>query len=208
MTFYLNKANGLLTSGAFWSFGMVTSGSVSEGAANTAWGAAVNGFFATTAVGLLYHTGVELTSATTSTASAQFKQTTITRTNYTTQGTATTQSLPDQVAMVVTLRTANATKYGRGRMFFPAPVAAALSMGPGPQISSGSMTTLSTAISAMLTALVTAGVSPVLVSRRASVGGRPAYSTAAVTGADMPNHLVIQKRRGDKLVPVRTTLTL
>ena len=123
---YLHKASGTFAGGAFWSFGLQSTGSISEAAAQTAWHGAVVGFFATAGVGALYSTGTTLTLTTTSTASPTWRQTTLTRNTETTAGTATTQELPVANAMVITYRSANATKSGHGRLYFPPPVAAAL----------------------------------------------------------------------------------
>ena len=208
MTFFLHKAGGLLTSNQPWSTGLITSASVSEGAANTAWTSAWTALFATAAFNDLYRTSVTVTATSTSTASAVFKQTTITRANVALAGTATTQELPDYCALVLTLRSATATKYGHGRMFLPAPVAAALGGGTGGHLGSANVTAIAAAMSTFFTSLVTAGLSPVLVTKKANVSQVPLYSTRAVVAADMPNVLTVQHRRGDKIVPVRTTITL
>jgi hypothetical protein len=208
MTFYLHKASGIGADAQPWSFGLVSSGSVSEAAAQTTWAAAVDGFFTTTAVAALYSTAVSITATSTSTASPLFKQTTKTSTLATHAGTATTQELPSQVAMVVTIRSAASTKSGHGRLFLPAPVAAALAVGTGGHLSAGSVTTLSTALGVMFTALVTGGLSPLILTRRKTINGQGALTTQQVTAIDMPNKLAIQRRRGDKIIPVRTTVSL
>jgi len=208
MTFYLHKASGIGADAQPWSFGLVSSGSVSEAAAQTTWAAAVDGFFTTTAVAALYSTAVSITATSTSTASPLFKQTTKTSTLATHAGTATTQELPSQVAMVVTIRSAASTKSGHGRLFLPAPVAAALAVGTGGHLSAGSVTTLSTALGVMFTALVTGGLSPLILTRRKTINGQGALTTQQVTAIDMPDKLAIQRRRGDKIIPVRTTVSL
>lgn len=205
MTNYLHKASGVLSSGAFWSFGLKSTGSISESAAETAWSSAVNAFFATAGVAALYSTGMELTATSTSTASSTWKQTTITRTSHTAAGSAATQELPDQDAMIVTYRSANATKSGHGRWFLPAPVAAALAVGTGGHLSTGSTTTLTGALATLRNSLVTAGLSPVILTRKATLSGLPAFNTQAVTTWELVHTLGVQTRRGDKLVPLRTT---
>lgn len=205
MTNYLHKASGVLASGAFWSFGLKTTGSISESAAETAWGSNINAFFATAGVAALYPTGMELTLTSTSTASSTWKQTTITRTTHTAAGSAATQELPDQEAMIVTYRSANATKSGHGRWFLPAPVAAALAVGSGGHLSAGSTTTLTGALATLRNNLITAGLSPVILTRKATLSGLPAFSTQAVTTWELVHTLGVQTRRGDKLVPLRTT---
>jgi len=141
----------------------------------------------------------------TSTASPTWRQTTITRTTENVSGTAATQELPISNALVVTYRSANATKSGHGRWFMPPPVAAALSIGSGGHVSTGSSTTLAAGIVALRTALTGAGLTPLILTARATQGGLPADSTQAVVEWELVHTLGTQKRRGDKLVPLRTT---
>lgn len=208
MAFYLHKVHGALVSGQPWSTGITTSASISEAAANTAWAAAWTTLFGTAGFNALYKTSLTVTSATTSTASATFRQTTMTRANLALAGLAATGELPDFAALLITLRSTAATKYGRGRMYLPAPVAAALSGGTGGHLLPASATAIATAMSAFFVQLVTAGLSPVLVTRRPTAGGVPQYSTRAITTGDMPNVLAVQQRRGEKIVPSRTTITI
>lgn len=204
MTNFMHKANGIAQSGMFWSFGLASTGAISEAAAETAWGNAVVAFFAGAGVGALYRTDTTLTQTSTSTASPTWRQTTIHRTPHSTSGLATTQQLPDFCCPTVTLRTASATKSSHGRWFLPPPAAAAMSMSLGPKISSASMTTLSTAIATLFNSLATAGLSPVIVTRKATLGGLPAYTVQAIVSRDMSNLMAVQHRRGDKVVGTRT----
>lgn len=205
MANFLHTAKGTLVSGAFWSFTMKSSGSISEAAAETAWTGAINGFFSATAVAALYDEGFTLTGTSTSTASAAWKQTTITRTSHTTHGTATTQELPDYCAMVVTYRAATADKSSHGRWFMPAPVAAALGDGTGGHLSSGSITTLTGALTTARNAITGAGLQPLILTRKATKSGLPALNTRLVTEWELVSTLAVQNRRGDKLIPARTT---
>lgn len=204
MTFYLQSQNGLMSSGQPWSIRIVTSGSITEAAANQAWANAWEAFWSTTAVAALFSTSLKVTSFATSTASPTFKQTTVTRLPVNiSAGSATTQELPDYAALVWTLRTAFATHYGRGRVFLPAPVAAALAVGSGGHLASANATTIGNGLAAVATSLAGAGLTPVLVTRKTNVSGRPPYSTANVTTRDLGNLLHVQRRRGDKIVATR-----
>lgn len=207
MTNFMHTASGILPGGFPWSFTLKSTGSISEAAAQTLWAAAINSFFTTAGVAALYSTAWSVTSTSTSTASASWKQTTKTTTNTTHAGTAATQELPDQMSMIVTARTANATKSGHGRMYFPAPVAAALAVGGGGLISAGSLTTLAGALSTQMTTLVTGGLSLQLLTRKATLN-RPALSLQTVTGLEIVNKLGVQRRRADKLVVSRTTVAI
>lgn len=205
MTNFLHSASGTLASGGFWSFTLKSTGSVSETTAETTWGGAVQAFFATTGVAALYRTDTILTATSTSTASAQWKQTTITRTTHTAAGSATTQQLPDFVSMIVTLRSANATKSAHGRWFLPPMTTASMGMSPGPRFLSGTMTTMASAVSTLFNSLATGGLSPVILTRKATVSGLPAFTTQAITHRDIPNIPGVQTRRADKILPARTT---
>lgn len=206
MTFFLHKASGLNPDGSFWSFTMESSGSIAESAAETAWHNAVAGFFGTAGVAATYHTGTRLTQTSTSTASPTFRQTTKTATNATVAGTATTQELPTAVAMVLTTRAGTSDRSSHGRLFLPAPVAAALAIGSGGMLSAGTITTYKTAYGVWKAALSAAGLIPVIVTKRKTGGGLPADSTRNIVGWDFPAKLATQKRRGDKVIGARTTV--
>ena len=205
MTNFLHTAQGSLPSGAFWSFTLKSAGSISEAAAETAWGGGLATFFGTTAVAALFRTDMTFTASSTSTASSSWKNTTITRTTHAVVGTSSSQQLPDQVAAIVTLRAASANKSSHGRWFLPPMAETALAMGPGPHLSSTATTALSTGISTLFASLATAGLSPLLLTRRETVSGLPPFTTQAITHRDIPNIVGIQKRRGDKLVPTRVS---
>lgn len=205
MAFFMHDAGGSLGAASPWSIGMNTSGSISEAAAETVWGNAITAFFATAAVAALYSTTTTLTATSTSTASPTWRQTTKTRTTHAGAGTAVTQELPVHDCMLITTRTAAASKSGHGRMYFPAPVAAALSIGSGGHISTGSTTTLVTALGVLKAALSTGGLTPILLTRRATSSGLPAFTTQAITSWELVHTIAVQNRRGDKVVPIRTS---
>jgi hypothetical protein len=201
---YLHVANGTLSSGAFWSFGLRSQGSISEGAAQTAWHTAVSGFFSTAGVEALYSSGMHLTKTSTSTASSTWKQTTITRNTETAAGTSSAQELPDYASMLVTYRAATADKSSHGRWYLPAPVAGSLSIGTGGHLSSTTITVMAGALATMRNAITSAGLTPVILTRKPTKSGLPAYNTRAVTEWELVSTLAVQTRRGDKLIPART----
>jgi hypothetical protein len=208
VTFFLHKASGTAPSGQFWSFGMVSTGSLSEAAAQASWNTRVGAFFADTNVKALYKTTTILTLTSTSTASPTFRQTTLTSNIVSVAGTATTQELPDQMAMTFTLVSALRTRSGHGRMFLPAPVSASLTVNTGGEIAAANMVNIGTAATTWFTGLVTDGVQPVILTRKATLGGLAAFSTRSVTAGKISNILHIQKRRGDKRVPAYTAFAL
>lgn len=204
MTNFMHKASGTSPSGQFWSFGLNTTGSITEAAAQASWHARVVAFFATAGVAALYKTTTILTLTSTSTASPTWHQTTKTSNVEATPGTATTQELPEQMAMVFSLSSALATKSGRGRMFLPAPVAAALTPNTGGNMLQANVTTLATAATVWFNGLASDGIQPLILTRRATAS-QAAFSTRNVTTRRIDNELHIQKRRGDKRVPIYTS---
>ena len=204
MTNYMHKASGTSPSGQFWSFGMSSVSGLTEAAAQASWNTRVGAFFATAGVEALYKTTSILTQTSTSTASATWHQTRKTVNVVSVPGTATTQELPEQAAMVYSLFTAQANKGGRGRMYLPAPVAAALTPNSGGELSSANATTIATALAVMRNGLVTDGVQPVIFNRKPTLSSPVAFTIKNVTGGKLDSILGTQRRRGDKRARVYT----
>lgn len=201
MTNFLHKANGTFADGGFWSFGLTTSGSITEAAAQTAWHDFVTGFFGDVNVTTYYSTGLHLTQTSTSTASATFHQTSKEVTAETFVGTSTGNQLPTVLGLVISLYTANSTRYGRGRVFLPAPTDTVLDTAP----QDGMLTAtvgghIGTAWSTAWTAMQTAGLDPLLYTRQTTRSGIPQYSTSAITSRKVQGKLHVQKRRSDKII--------
>lgn len=201
MAFFLHTAKGTMADGSFWSFGLVTSGSVSEAGAETTWSGAVDGFFTDTNVTLYYTPGFTLVSTATSTASSQFKQTTKTSTSVGTVGTSSGEQLPVRNSVVLSLYTAQATRWGRGRMTLPAMSTTVLATDDTGHIASTPLTNIASAAAGLFSALATGSLSPVIVHRNAIPGGPAQYATTAIASGLVYNHFDTQRRRGDKIVP-------
>ena len=207
MTFFMHKANGIQSTGGFWSFGLLTSGSISEAAAETAWGGAIATFFSGTVGTSYYSTGTEYTQSSTSTASATFRQTTKTVTTHAVSGGSGDPMLPEFNAVVLSLYSASATRYGHGRWYLPSPSVGILASDTSGHIDPTALTAFATACTLIFTTLSTAGLSPVLVTRRPTVTGAAQYSTRAIVRGSIPNQLEVQHRRGDKIIPTRAAVT-
>jgi hypothetical protein len=205
MPFYLHTAQGLLGAAFPWSISAVSSSSSSEAAAQTAWDAGVVALWTSSGLAGLIPTTTTLTETSTSTANAAFKQTTLTKNTHSTAGTG-TGSLPYQICEVVTLRTAQATKYGHGRWYLPALAPAALATA-GNLLSATAQGDIVTAVNALFTAIGSTLQFQIL-HRRGTLHGPGALTTDAVTSGDVSNKFAIQRRRGDKLVPTRSTITV
>lgn len=200
MTFFLHKASGIFGDGGFWSFGLQTSGSISEAAAETGWGNAVAAFFNDANVKTYYSTGTELTGTSTSTASATFHQTTKTSTSHAVSGTATDAQMSTRTSVVCSFYTAQAVKSGRGRVFLPAPSYIVLGTATTGELDPTVAGHIATALTTLFTSLTTAGLSQILYTRRATRGGTPAYTTTQVSSRKLQGKLRTQRRRSDKII--------
>lgn len=201
---YLHAAGGTLQGGFPWSISMVSTSSSAEAAAQTVWDNGVVAMWGSAAFNALVPAGTHLTYTSTSTANALFKQTTKTTTTHSTPGTA-VQSLPYQVAEVVTWRSNLSTKYGHGRWFLPP-------LGPGALATAGVV--LSATAVGDIVAAVNAGLAVWVASlnfqilhRKATLSGPGADTLTPISSGDVADKFVIQRRRGDKYVPIRTALT-
>ena len=201
---YLHQAGGTLAGGFPWSINMVSTSSSSESAAQTTWDSGIVAMWGSSAFNALVPASTRLTFTSTSTANALFKQTTKTVTTHNTPGTA-TAGLPYQVAEVVSWRSAQATKWGRGRWYLPG-------LGTGALAAAGFV--LSTTAVGDVVAAVNAGLAIWVASldfqilhRKATLSGPLADTLTPISAGDVADKLVILRRRGDKYVPVRTALT-
>lgn len=201
---YLHSAGGTLEGGFPWSITMTSTSTESESAAQTTWDDGVVAMWGNAAFNALMPIGTVLTYTETSTANASFKQTTKTTTTHNTPGTATV-GLPFQVAEVVTWRTAQATKWGRGRWFLPTIGSAALATS-GFVLSTTAQDDIVAAVNAGLAVWV-ASLNFQILHRKNTLTGPTANTLTPISGGDVSNKLVIQRRRADKYVPTRVALT-
>lgn len=206
MTNYLLVAGGQLQGGYPWSIHAVASGTNSESATETAWENGWAAIMGDTTLKTFYPTGTELTYTYTSTADASFRQTTVTQTNATYAGTAVTASLPFQASPIVTLRTASHTRWGRGRWYLPAPCVGAMAT-TGPYLSTAFASALDAALQNAFAAWYASFTLQILHKKGTKSGPGPMTLTP-VTACDTSNKLAVQRRRGDKYVPIRTSVTI
>lgn len=207
MAFYLAQVAGLLNSAAPWSMNAVLESSGSEAAVATAFNTAIRACFTNATLAPYIPTTVEITQTSVSTASATFKQTTKTTTVATTAGTGTDAALPFGTTEIITFRTASATRWGRGRWYFP-PLGFNALAASGFEILAAAQTALQDGMNAYFTS-VGSSYQHVILHKKATKGGtRGAFTTDVVTAADIPSTFAIQKRRGDKIVPSRISITV
>lgn len=200
MANFMHKASGTFGDGGFWSFGIDSSGSVSESAAESTWAAAVAAFFGDTNVKTYYSTGTELTETSTSTASSTWHQTTLTKTSHAVAGTATDAQMSTRTAVVCSFYTAQATRYGRGRMFLPAPTYAVLGTSNTGHLDATVAGHIASALTTMFGSIVAGGLNQLLYVRKTTRSGVAPYTTNLVTSRVLQGKLMTQKRRSDKIV--------
>jgi hypothetical protein len=207
MAFYLASVNGLLNSAAPWSMTSVLSSSGSEATVATAFDTAIRACFTNGTLAPYIPTTVEITETSVSTASATFKQTTKTTTTSTTAGTGTDAALPFGACEIITWRTANATRWGRGRWYFP-PLGYNALAASGFELLAAAQTALKDGMNAYWTS-VGSSYQHVILHKKATKGAtRAAYTTDVVVAADIPSTFAQQRRRGDKIIGSRMSITL
>ena len=201
---YLHQAGGVLSGGFPWSINMVSTSSGSESAAETVWSNGVVAMWSHASLNALIPANTSLTFTSTSTANALFKQTTKTTTTHALVGTG-VQAMPYQVSEVITWRTAQATKWGRGRWYFPGLAVTALAT-DGYLLAAAGVTALVDGVNAGLTVWV-ASLNFQICHRKDTLSGPLADTLTPISAGDISNKLAIQRRRADKLVPTRVALT-
>lgn len=201
---YLLVASGQIGSSFPWSLRMYASSSGSEAAVETTWSSGIAAMFNSTGFNAILPNSVNVNSTYTSTMDSNWKQTTKTSTSASLTGTATV-SLPWHTCEVVTWRTALATRYGRGRWYLPCLSTSAMSA-PGGKLTSAAQTDIVTAVNALL-AITVGSIQFLILHRRGTKGGLAPLSTTPIVAGDVPDGFDVQRRRADKYVPARTSLT-
>lgn len=108
-------------------------------------------------------------------------------------GTGVGESMPPQIAICVSLRTALPTKSGRGRFFLPAPIVA---VNIGQRMSGPTQDAITKAAGLMLSAMKAAGYPAHILHRKT-------MTSDAVTTYDVGNVWDTMRTRRDKLIEVR-----
>ena len=208
MAFYLAQVSGLLDGAFPWSMNSVLSSSSDEATVSAAWNTAIRGIWTNATFKLYIPVLVTIEETSVSTASATFKQTTKTTVVGTTAGDAGAAiALPFRTCEIVTFRTPSATKWGRGRWYFP-PLASTALGASGFEMLAAAQTAMQGAMDAYFTSVGTT-YEHVILHRHATAGGaRTAYSTDPVVACDIPNTFATQKRRADKIVSARLSVTV
>lgn len=201
---YLLVASGQIGAAFPWSIRMYATSSNGESAVETTWSSGIAAMFNATGFNGILPNTVNVNSTYTSTMDASWKQTTKTSTSASLTGGA-TQSLPWHVCEVVTWRTALATRYGRGRWYLPCLGSGSLATAGG-KMSATAQTDIVTAVNALL-AITVPSIQFVILHRRGTKTGPGPLTTSNIISGDVPDGYDVQRRRADKYVPARTSLT-
>jgi hypothetical protein len=199
MALFLHRAAGVWP-GEIWNFTLHTTGSGSVGTAADAWETALATMWSgASGIGQYYTPEVVLETATTS----EIEQSTgqqLTRQdrNLGLAGTSEAEAMPPQVALVVSLLTVVANRSGRGRFYLPSPAAEVLD---GGRLDATVQGVIATAAGALFSALTSASLVPVIYSRTA-------HTTTTITSASLGDVFDTQRRRRDKLIEERVSITI
>jgi len=199
MTTFRHVAKGSYP-GEAWSFTMHTSGTIALTAAQAAWNAAIQAFW-TGQLDALVHTAVSVTEVSTASLDpGTGKQVSRLADDVSLPGVATTGLMPPQVTAVASLRTATATRAGRGRFYMPPFDKGTVTAATG-RLSAGSVTVAVSAVDALMTSLIADSLTPVIYHRTS-------FTTTNITQFDVGDVFDTQRRRRDKLVEARTSQTI
>lgn len=206
MANYLLVAGGELDNAFPWSITGACVSSESESQVALAWNTVWASVFGDATFAAFIPPMTKFTFSSASTASATLHQTTKTETTDSVAGTSTSPAIAFNSATIITLRTSFATRWGRGRWYFPGLATNALATN-GYNYSAAAMTALSNALTSALTTFTASAVLSV-AHHNVIVGGPAQYSLTSVIGGDVSDQIARQGRRADKRLPLRTNWTL
>lgn len=205
MTHFRLVAKGLLPAGDIWMTGFQVDADPGEDAASTlaswetAWALFWNGTGSSDDFKSLAKTTVTTFEQSSTEVGLDGKNVTQALATVALAGTATDDSMPQETTPVISLRTANASKAGRGRLYLPC-LTEASNAGSG-VIVSGSQTQLADAAQNMIQSLNGANMS-------VGVFHRVTNLFDAVTACDVANLFRVQRRRQNKVTVVRDRRTV
>lgn len=168
MTTFRCVASGVFPSGLAWSFRQHFSSTATTATVEASWSASLNGWWtdATNGMGLSYPTGTILNlSSTAMLVGVPFRETEKIETTHTFAGTLSTDSLPESVCIVASLRAAEVGDRNRGRIHLPAP---AEDMATGGRLTTAASTRVSTTTKNLYSSMRGAGHTPVIYNTRVS----------------------------------------
>lgn len=168
MTTFRCTASGSFPSGLKWSFRQHFESSATTGAVAANWASALTTWWndGTVGMGLSYPTGTLFDLSTCAMlAGVPFRETEKIETTMALAGTLATDSLPESVCIVASLRAVEVGSRNRGRIHFPAP---AEDMATGGVLTTAASTRVSTATDNLYAAMRSAGHTPVVYNAKVS----------------------------------------
>ena len=207
MTFYGIQASGLLGGVFAWSNNAIVSSSLSEAAVADAFDTAYRLIFTDASFKAYIPATVTVEATSASTMSPVFTQTTKTSNVSETAGDGSDAALGYRTCEIVTFRTAQATRFGRGRWYFP-PLGYNALAADGFSMLDTAQTDMAAALTSYFSSVGSSYSHVILHRKQTHNDVRAAYTTDTVTGADVPNTFATQKRRADKIVPSRLSITV
>ena len=200
MTLYACTAHGVFNSGRSWSFRQKFSSSAALATVQTDWAAAIVSAWTDGTHGLqtLYPTTTELTLTKTYQLfltlgpPIKVKASFAAQTTAALPGTSANDGLPDQDAIVVTLRTAGVGPNNRGRTFLPACDETIVT---GDVLGNTQATRVTTALTALRTAMAAAGHVQVLFNDKSTPHDPVVATTKPITACNTDRVIRTQRRR-------------
>lgn len=168
MTVFRCTASGVFPSGRAWSFRQHFDSTATTAAVAASWSAALTGWWtdATNGMELSYPTGTTLDLSTVAMlVGVPFRETEKILTTHAFAGTLSTDSLPEQVAIVCSLRATEVGRRNRGRVHFPAP---AEDMATAGQLTTAAVTRVSATTNNLYASMRGAGHTPVIYNTKVS----------------------------------------
>lgn len=196
MALFRHMAHGT-SPGESWTFRLYTTGSGSLAAAQTTWISALEALWTGNLDAIVTPDVELLAGSTASITEATGAQISRLSDDVNDPGVASGEMLPFQCATSVTWTTAFATRAGRGRIYLPPLAVSVIDTG---RLSAAAVTTIVTSINAMWAALDTGGLA-------LSLYGATSHVTTPVTGGNVGDVIDTQRRRRNKLIESRVTLT-
>lgn len=202
MTTFRCVASGVFPSGLAWSFRQHFESSATTANVETAWSGALAGWWSdgTNGQALSMPTGSILNlSSTAMLVGVPYRETQKVETTHTLAGTLTTDSLPESVCVVVSLRADEVGARNRGRIHLPAPAEDMATAGILTTAAAGRM---SIAIDNLYASMRSAGHTPIIYNAKVSKVPTvdPVIQTGKVIAHQQPDKVLRTQRRRTRKV--------
>jgi hypothetical protein len=187
-------ASGTFASGETWSTRVHANSTNSLATVLNDWAFAIGDFWTNGTYGVetIYPTGTSLTQARAALLDGTFHETNVATSTLADPGTGTGDSLPEQVCILVSLRTDIAGERGRGRLHLPAPQETSAT---GGELDSTPATRVSTAIDALFSGMRGIGYQFFVYNTKVSVRDPVLYTEKVITSQEVDRVLRTMRRR-------------